>query len=80
MKQLEGRIEHLHFKDLNAEKQDVPFGTGVCDVKGMLTELKRQGFKGYLSIEYERGSVADLMANLPKCAEYFDKICAELAQ
>ncbi len=80
MKQLEGRIESLHFKDLDAKKQDVPFGTGECDARGMLAELKRQGFKGYLSIEYERGSVADLMANIAKCIAYFDKTCAELAK
>jgi sugar phosphate isomerase/epimerase len=32
---------------------DTIYGTGVSDVKGMLDELKRQGFKGNISIEYE---------------------------
>jgi sugar phosphate isomerase/epimerase len=80
LKQLQGRIMSLHFKDLNAEKHDVPFGTGQCDVKGMLAELKRQKFKGYLSIEYERGTVEELMTNIGKCVAYFDKTCAELAK
>jgi len=80
MKQLEGRIESLHFKDLNTEKHDVPFGEGVCNAKGMLAELKRQGFKGYLSIEYERGTVEELMVNVGKCVAFFNKTCAELAK
>lgn len=80
LKQLQGRLMSLHFKDLNEQKQDVPFGEGVCDAKGMLAELKRQGFKGYLSIEYERGTVEELMTNLAKCVAFFDKTCAELAR
>jgi sugar phosphate isomerase/epimerase len=85
LKKLEGRVMHLHFKDLNDfgeenKPHDVPWGTGKGDVKGMLTELKRQGYKGYLSIEYEYGDLKHLDENLPKCVEYFDKTCAELAK
>lgn len=82
MKKLEGRVEHLHFKDLNSygNGEDLPWGTGKGDAKGMLTELKRQGYKGYLSIEYEVGSVKDLEANLPKCVDFFDKTMTELAK
>jgi sugar phosphate isomerase/epimerase len=83
LKKLEGRIEHLHFKDLNVfggSAHDVPWGTGKGDVKGMLAELKRQGYKGYLSIEYEYGDLEHLTANLPKCVAYFDKTLAELAR
>ena len=80
LKMLEGRIQSLHFKDLSEKKSDVPFGTGVCDVKGMLTELKRQGVKAYFSIEYERGAVDELMVNVPKCVSYFDQVCEELAK
>lgn len=53
---LEGRIISSHLKDLNQmgpAGHDVPFGTGVGDVPGVLEELKRQGFTGNLSIEYE---------------------------
>jgi sugar phosphate isomerase/epimerase len=82
LKKLNGRVLHLHFKDLNefGEGHDVPWGTGKGDVKGMMKELKRQGFKGYLSIEYEYGDLAHLAENLPKCVEYFDKTAAELAK
>ena len=82
LKMLEGRVEHLHFKDLNqfGGGHDVPWGTGKGNVKGMMQELKRQGFNGYLSIEYETGTVADLDRDLPKCVAYFDKTAAEIAK
>ena len=54
---LKGRIISLHLKDLNEfgkpDAHDVPFGTGVGNVKGVLDELKAQGFDGNISIEYE---------------------------
>ena len=46
----------LHFKDLNEKSlqaHDVPWGTGISNVRGMLAELKRQKFTGNISIEYE---------------------------
>ena len=83
LKKLEGRVMHSHFKDLNkldGNGRDVPWGTGEGNAKGMLEELHRQHYKGFLSIEYETGSVAQLDQNLPKCIEFFDKTMAELAK
>ena len=82
LKKLEGRVQHLHFKDLNdfGDAHDVAWGTGKGDVKGMLAELKRQGFKGYLSIEYEYGDLDHLSQNLPKCVAYFDQVTTDLAK
>lgn len=55
--QLHGRLISFHFKDLNnfgvRSAHDVPWGTGNCNVAGVMHELKRQGFKGSFSIEYE---------------------------
>ena len=59
---------------------DVPWGTGKGDPKGMMEELKRQGYKGYLSIEYEYGSLKDLAVTVPKCIAFFDKTAAELVK
>jgi sugar phosphate isomerase/epimerase len=45
LKKLEGRIISIHFKDLNkqaSEAQDVPWGTGICNITAMLQELKNQ--------------------------------------
>ncbi len=57
LKILKGRIISAHLKDLNEfgknEAHDLPYGTGVSDVKGCLDELKAQGFSGNISIEYE---------------------------
>ena len=83
LKKLQGRIEHLHFKDLNelaARAHDVPWGTGKSDAKGMLEETKRQGFKGYFSIEYEHGTVEELDRDLALCVAFFDRTMAELAK
>jgi sugar phosphate isomerase/epimerase len=53
---LKGRIVCSHLKDLNEfslAAHDVPYGTGVSDVGGILDELKSQNFEGSLSVEYE---------------------------
>lgn len=54
---LKGRIISSHLKDLNEfgkrGAHDVVFGTGVSGVKEVLDELKAQGFKGNISVEYE---------------------------
>ncbi len=53
---LKGRVVSSHLKDLNRmglDAHDVPYGTGVSDIGGILDELKAQGFAGNLSIEYE---------------------------
>ncbi len=53
---LKGRIVSSHLKDLNQmgpDAHDVPYGAGVCNVAGILDELRTQGFEGNLSIEYE---------------------------
>lgn len=81
-KKLEGRVLHSHFKDLNefGAGRDVPWGTGKHNPRASLEELKRQGFKGYLSIEYEYGDLKHLLENVPKCVEFFDRTLAELAK
>lgn len=68
MKILEGRIISTHLKDLNEQSpnaHDVPYGTGVADIAALLTELKRQGFQGNISIEYE----SDWETNVPLVAQ-----------
>ncbi len=56
LKILQGRIISCHLKDLNKvdpKATDVVYGQGVADVKAVLDELKRQGFNGNISMEYE---------------------------
>ncbi|NLI01119.1 MAG: sugar phosphate isomerase/epimerase, partial [Chthonomonadales bacterium] len=79
LKQLKGRIVSLHFKDLDENKGDVPFGTGVGDAEGQLRELAAQGFRGPLSIEYERTSGAELLENVRKCVQWFRETARKIA-
>jgi sugar phosphate isomerase/epimerase len=44
---------------------DVPWGQGISNIKGVLQELKRQGFKGPIFAEYEH----NWMNNAPEIAE-----------
>jgi sugar phosphate isomerase/epimerase len=68
LKILQGRIISAHLKDLNEKSpnaHDVPFGTGVSNIPGILEELKRQHFVGNASIEYEY----DWLNSLPAVAQ-----------
>ncbi len=82
LKELEGRIISLHFKDVAPQGndqalEDVVWGKGILNVKGMMEELKRQNFKGYFTIEYE----ADWENNLPRIkesTEYFNRVANDI--
>ena len=68
---LKGRIISSHLKDLNEKghnAHDVPYGTGVANIAGILDELKAQGFKGNLSIEYRIRTVASSELHLSCCS------------
>ena len=77
LKKYKGRINSLHFKDIQAkqegkeEQRDIIWGQGVIDLDGVLMELKHQNFKGLLSIEYEynwENSVPDIK----ECIKYYN--------
>jgi sugar phosphate isomerase/epimerase len=80
IKTLKGRIIEFHFKDITAppDMHDVPWGTGTCNVKGMLTEVYRQKFKGFFAVEYEY-NWENSMPEIAQSVAYFDKVAAELA-
>lgn len=83
LKKLEGRVISLHLKDLNEfgvrEAHDVIWGTGECNIKGLLTELSRQNFKGVFSIEYEHNWLKS-MPEIAECIPYFERTASELGQ
>lgn len=76
---LKGRIMSSHLKDLHAplpSGHDVPYGTGISDVKGILDEFKAQGFDGPISIEYEynwENNVDDAKKCIEFVKEYGEK-------
>jgi sugar phosphate isomerase/epimerase len=81
VKKLEGRIVSCHFKDLNemGGGHDVPWGTGKADAKAILAELKRQGFKGVFSVEYEY-NWDNSVPEIAQCAEFFFATATELSK
>ena len=79
LKQYEGHIIELHFKDIT-DGVDRPWGTGKGDARGMLAELQRQKFKGLINVEYEDGAGPVLEANVARCIEFFDNTARELSQ
>jgi len=66
IKILKGRIVSLHLKEravIGERTPDIVYGTGVSDTIAVLDELKKQGFDGHISIEYENNwdhSVPDI--------------------
>ena len=70
LKKLEGRIIGGHLKDVKVFNQtdaaDTRLGTGVIKFPEVFAELKRQRFKGMLSIENEanwQNNVPDVIYN-----------------
>jgi len=60
LKQMEGRVVGFHLQDA-AERNDLNakeaiLGEGKANCRGLLKELHRQGYKGIMAIEYERGN------------------------
>lgn len=58
LKKLQGHVVGMHFKDVkkdtpDGKHHDVIWGTGDCKVDAVIAELKRQRFKGPISVEYE---------------------------
>jgi sugar phosphate isomerase/epimerase len=74
-----GHIICLHFKDI-ASGEDRPWGTGDGNARGMLRELRRQGFKGVISLEYETGAGKELEENAARCVAFFDQTARQIAE
>ncbi len=81
VRKLQGRIISFHFKDLNAfdlKAHDVPWGTGLAQVREILQEVHRQGLRAPFSIEYEH-NWENSLPEIAQCVAYFEKVAAELA-
>ncbi|MBI4326802.1 MAG: sugar phosphate isomerase/epimerase, partial [Chloroflexi bacterium] len=71
-KVLEGRIVNVHLKDravIGTPDHDVIYGTGVSDMVGLLTELRRQKFDGNIFVEYEH-KFEDNVADVKRCLDF----------
>jgi len=81
LKILEGRILGFHLKDVaekgKPEARDVPLGKGKADYTAVLKELKRQGYRGNMGIEYEHDS-PQLSDDVAQCAAFVEKTAKAL--
>lgn len=65
------RITHIHFKDVNANREWVPLGEGVCDFAGVLDLLRASGYDGWVVCEEESaGAREDGVAAIRKNRAY----------
>jgi sugar phosphate isomerase/epimerase len=82
IKQLNGRVIEAHLKDINDKKQDVPWGTGLVNAKGIMEALHAQNptHKPVFFIEYESSHGTELANNVGKCCENFSQYCEELTK
>jgi sugar phosphate isomerase/epimerase len=77
VKVLKGKFVTLHLVDVekivtDGKSRDVPYGTGAGNLKAVLDELKSQGFKGYVTCEYEHMSPT-LEEEVGECVTWFRK-------
>ncbi len=83
LKLLEGRVISFHVKDLpefgNKEAHDVPWGTGLLDLRGVLVEMRRQGFQGVFSVEYEH-NWDNSLPDIALCVANFEAVCASIIE
>lgn len=75
LQKMKGKIQSVHFKDIDPKhdhdtesiyQKDVEWGKGILDTDSMLLELTRQGYKGYITIEYNEDN-GNLMTSLKDC-------------
>jgi sugar phosphate isomerase/epimerase len=66
------RVRAFHFKDrekIGGWSHDRPFGTGVIDLPAILAEVRKHGFAGNVSIEYEHNWKTSL-PEIAQCSGY----------
>lgn len=78
VKKLEGRLLQFHLRDMDkygADARDVPLGTGVCDIKGILAWMHRRAIKPIFMLEYKDSYS---LPQLAQSVKFFDNVAADL--
>ncbi len=66
------RVHSFHLKDrasIVEPSRDQPFGTGIIDIPAILNEVRKHGFAGNVSIEYEYNWKTSLL-EIAQCVGY----------
>jgi sugar phosphate isomerase/epimerase len=72
------RLYNLHIRDIDgAMRQFVHIGEGVMDFAGIIRELKKIGYNGYISLEQD-GHPGDMKATSKRYLELMRKLIAEV--
>jgi sugar phosphate isomerase/epimerase len=82
-KQLHGRVFSLHLKDVqkagSTHAPDVLLGSGACNLPGIFSELKKEGFKGFFSLEVESEGIPKIK-DLKTDINYFNAQARSLSR
>jgi len=72
------RLYNLHMRDIDgAMRLFIHIGEGVMDFAGIIRELKKIGYKGYISLEQD-GHPGDMKATCKRYLELMRKLIAEV--
>ncbi len=72
IKKIAPRVHAFHLKDrasIHEWSRDQPFGTGVIDLFAILDEVRKHGFVGNITVEYETNWKTNL-AEISQCVGY----------
>jgi sugar phosphate isomerase/epimerase len=82
LKKMSGKLWGMHFKDIrefdNVNAIDTIFGKGIVDLPAVMKEMKKQGFAGVVTMEYEIHE-DDNMDDLKKCMLFYEMQRRKLA-
>ena len=77
LKKLQGRINNVHIKEVDEDKNNVIFGTAQNHVEDVLKELHRQQCQGIFSIEYE-SNWDNNVPDIQKSISFFNSVASQL--
>ncbi len=72
VKLFKDRVLSVHLKDVTEAKPesgDVPYGQGIGNIAGVIAELKKQGFRGHVAVEYEH-TTDRLLDDVKHCIQF----------
>jgi len=82
VKKLSGHILAVHFKDIatynDPSLKDVVTGKGIVDFPAILTELKKQNFKGHIYIERDSIETGGNLHSVIEEKNYYDDVVSKL--
>ena len=76
--QLHGHVVSVHLKDVqqsgSEHSPETILGHGVCNIAGILRELKQEGFAGFFSIEHPAGGAAGIKIIKEDVAFFYEQV------